>query len=276
MRRFFDSVRGAGLGATFALGFFGGGSSALATGPLINDVGNGAFVWGSSGERTTYIGPYNSFKAPKIGKLEEGNPNEADPTRGGAVSKTDLWKYANEVGTVIGTDGKLYRYHYERGLEPRRIVERRLVDGKWENVPRVVWETVLIRVLEPADSDPKSARSAKTSASAANPRPCEPAKPIATPERSDGASTGNNNADPNSQPTLDDAPANLVRDPTVADRGAGTAVNPNAPAENDAQNQTETPARPYLASVTVTTRDPGAPSAGGKVYEVLPKREGRR
>ena len=91
--------------ATFFCLFLLTSGVVFSSGPLVNDVGNGAFLWGTSSERTTYLGPYLPSMAPTIHKIPE-DTTSADPWQSGTRSRADLWKTSEEVGSVIGTDGK--------------------------------------------------------------------------------------------------------------------------------------------------------------------------
>lgn len=250
-------------------------SSVFAVGTFVNDVGNGALFWGSSNERTTYLAPYNSLRAPTISRIPEEDTNVADPLKSGVSSRTELWKTASEVGTVIGTDGKIYRYHYVQGVEPRRVVERRVVNGQVENVDRVVWETVLIRVLEPVTSGAAAADSpAPCGPNVPLPRPCEPAgesdqsMPSDNAENQDGAV--NSNADPSMAPSLGSSPGREeVYDPTV---GAPQEAQGSASGSSVASSSTS---EEGVISVTVITRDSKYPVQSSRPIIAVPSNRRR-
>ena len=244
---------------TFGVAFT---TKSFATGPLINDVGNGALVWGTSSERTTYLGPYYGPATPRINRLYEDG--EVSASRDNSSADSERWKKENEVGVVIGTDGKLYRYHYVRGTQPHRVVESRLVNGRWENVPKTIWETVLIRVLEPADAPLKSKDN--ISASSANlgnadpsrtPAPCEPNANLAGSERASNAASGNAAAS---------SATNPAADPAVA-----PSLDPRANADNTVNTSNQPPA-PWDGSITVsvTTYDSKATGARQPIYLTQP------
>lgn len=249
-------------------------NSALASGPLMNDVGDGALIWGTSSERTTYLRPYNSYMAPEIRRIPEdlsGDPLDRENRR-------DLWKYANEVGTVIGTDGKIYRYHYERGVEPRRVVERRVIDGQEQYVRRIKWEPVLIRVLEPAEGV-SSANSngegslAPCAPNAALPKPCAPNGP-------NDESNVQKNSDPSVPPSLGNAEPNQeagVPDPTAPgaqNNGGQNAASPQAGAVEPPATSAAVGTRNANGEivVSVTTRDVSQRGSNPAPILTLPKR----
>ena len=89
-----------------------------------------------------------------------------------------------ESGTIFGSDGNIYEYHYVRGIEPRKVVDLKREEtkpGVWSDhyVARIVYEPVLIRVLRPAGSNRQDALDAANAAARANdgttPDPCAPA-----------------------------------------------------------------------------------------------------
>lgn len=216
-------------------------NSASATGPLLNDVGDGAFLWGASNERTTYLQPYHSLMAPKIARIPEDNL-ASDPLRTRDRNRAELWKTTQEVGTVFGTDGRLYRYHYERGVEPRRVIESRVIDGRAVAVERIVWEPVLIRVLEPA-----TGRVGSVNASSSQPRPCDPLGPcdpaLPTSESSNNNVSNNPNANASNQPTL-----NADSRDSSMNQGASTVSS------ND-----------DVIALSITSYDPGAYPASAPI-----------
>ena len=245
---------------TFGL-FFSACGALFADGgsPMLNDVGNGALIWGTPSERTTWLQPYNSFMAPTIRQIpEESLSGGSNPD---FSNKRDLWKTATEVGTVFGTDGKTYRYHYERGIEPRRVVERRIIDGNVQEISRVVWAPILIRVLEPIDK-PAGDKSAANSASAdgtpiapCDPNttvpPCDPA--TASSEAPNASPSANPNADPNRAPDLEAPNPDAVHDPTAPNANLQPGVDANG---NPTTTATGVADANGVISVTVTTRDP--------------------
>ncbi len=151
----------------------------------LNDVGGGSCLWGTSDERTTYVGPYFAGMEPKIDRLsvddlskrsenektiDDSNLNLGGSGLGSSGSSSVVWSKLNEVGTIWGTDGRLYRYTFAQGVEPRRIVEN--------GVERVVWEQVLIRVLRPVKKEEQPNASEAASTSASNAAPCVPAQNV--------------------------------------------------------------------------------------------------
>lgn len=228
--------------------FFSNAAPGLGAGPLVNDVGRGAFLWGTSSERTTYLRPYNALMAPEIKRIPEDNLKEP---LGPGVDRTTLWKTSQEVGTVIGTDGRVYRYHYERGVEPRRVVEKQTVGGRTVDVERTVWDPVLIRVLEPYDKKAeKAAKEAaeKARAAANSPQPCAPIGPcealqnradaVANAPTQDAArqAAGNPDADPSQQPTLTQGLE--IADPSAPQRAASQPPAESAGSDDDATTVT--------------------------------------
>jgi len=173
----------------------------------LNDVGEGSCLWGTPDERTTYVGPYCASMAPKIERLtvadlsksssDDNANNDANLNLGGSglgSSGSADWSRLNEVGTIWGTDGKLYRYTFAQGVEPRRVVEN--------GVERIVWEQVLIRVLRPVKKEEQaSAQVAATSvapcAPIQNAQPCAPATTTATNSTSQGANVASGSLDSN-------------------------------------------------------------------------------
>ncbi len=268
MSRFAIPFRSLWKAAFFCL-YLSTSSVLFASGPLVNDVGNGAFLWGTSNERTTYLGPYLPAMAPTINKLSEETGNNADPWQSGTRSRADLWKTSEEVGTVIGTDGKVYRYRYLRGIEPRRIVEPRVVDGRTEKVERIVWEPVVIRVMEPLTSEEKASAAssdapAPCAPNATLPKPCEPAGGSEESAAS-GASSGASNADPSVAPSLNGSAEGEVFDPTV---GKPSQV----PGENaDASTASSSTEEDGVISVTVVTRDSKYPTQTSRPIITIPK-----
>ena|GEM_PF-4676407 len=241
--------------------FFSGCGSLFADGgsPMLNDVGNGALIWGTPSERTTWLQPYNSFMAPTIRQIpEESLSGGSNPD---FSNKRDLWKTATEVGTVFGTDGKTYRYHYERGIEPRRVVERRIIDGNVQEISRVVWAPILIRVLEPIDkpaSDKNAAKSASADGTPVAPcdpnttvPPCDPA--TASTEAPNADAPANPNADANRAPDLGAANPDGVYDPTAPNANLQPGVDADGNATTTATGAADANG---VISVTVTTRDP--------------------
>ncbi len=236
------------------------------SGPLVNDVGNGAFLWGTSGERTTYLGPYRHTKAPTIRKISE-ETNNADPWESGTRSRADLWKTSEEVGTVIGTDGKIYRYRYIRGVEPRRVVEPRVVSGKTEKVERIVWEPVIIRALEPMSGGEKAKADgspAPCEPNAVLPKPCAPADDSET--KIESGNSVNSGADPNVAPSPNNSAGDgEVFDPTVGKPSEG----PKAIA--DSSTASSATSDDGVISVTVVTRDANAPTQTPRPIVAVPK-----
>ena len=272
MRRLTISFRSL-RSATFFCLFSLTSSFVFSSGPLVNDVGNGAFLWGTSSERTTYLGPYlPSTMAPTIRKIPE-ETNSADPWQSGTRSRADLWKTSEEVGSVIGTDGKIYRYRYLRGIEPRRVVETRVVDGQTVNVERIAWEPVVIRVLEPMTAEEKTnkanAASTDTPApcepNATLPKPCEPAGDAETTSETGAAgSNGASNANPNVAPSLNGSSESEVYDPTV---GKPSQI-PGEGGSSAASSSTE---EDGVISVTVVTRDSKYPTQTKRPIVTIPK-----
>ena len=192
--------------------------------PIVNDVGRGAFIWGTSDEITTYSEPYYAYKTPTIYRI----PTNAIATTS-APANDKLTKIADKlgdvgtVGTIFGTDGKLYEYYYVKGVEPRRVVETQRVRERPENalapiwvdktVERIEWEPVLIRVLRPAGSNARDA-------AALAPSPGEPLSAAEETASTDAAATS---ATPATDPTsLGDTPP---------------ALSPSSqPQTNDSQN----------------------------------------
>lgn len=212
----------------------------IASGPLMNDVGRGSLIWGTSGERTTYIGPYASYMAPNIRRIPEDSSSSSDPWKRNGNNK-ELSKALQEVGVVFGTDGKTYRYHFEKGVEPRRVIARRIVDGQVQEYERIVWEPVLIRVLEDGDTEPISESVAAANAKTVLPDPCAPASQNS--EKSDSAPS--QTAAPNSGQNVDPA----SQPPSLQPNGGvkpGEKLPPGV-----------------TLSVTVTTRD----ASGGAPYK---------
>lgn len=155
----------------------------------LNDVGRGALIWGSSGEVTTYSPPYASFMTPEIYQIPVASRTTAQtdsgdsplPLRGNPGDPNDR---LTESGTIFGSDGNIYEYHYVRGIEPRKVVDLKREEtkpGVWVDhyVARIVYEPVLIRVLRPAGSNRQDALDAANAAASANdgttPDPCAPA-----------------------------------------------------------------------------------------------------
>ena len=155
----------------------------------LNDVGRGALIWGSSGEVTTYSPPYVSLMTPEIYQI----PVSSRTTTQTDAEDADLSLTRNpgdpndrltESGTIFGSDGNIYEYHYVRGIEPRKVVDLKREEtkpGVWVDhyVARIVYEPVLIRVLRPAGSNRQDALDAARAAARANdgttPDPCAPA-----------------------------------------------------------------------------------------------------
>ncbi len=155
----------------------------------LNDVGRGALIWGSSGEVTTYSPPYASFMTPEIYQIPvasrtttQNDSGDSDrPLTGNPGDPNDR---LTESGTIFGSDGNIYEYHYVRGIEPRKVVDLKREEtkpGVWVDhyVARIVYEPVLIRVLRPAGSNRQDALDAANAAAKANdgttPDPCAPA-----------------------------------------------------------------------------------------------------
>ena len=157
-------------------------------GTCINDVGRGAMLWGASNEVTTYSSPYMPFKTPNIYRIpltsETTNTSPSAPKTPPGISQEDWQSKLREVGTILGTDGKLYEYYFVEGVEPRRIVETRRVRETPEggvapvwmtkNFERIEMEPVLIRVLRPIGTSAKiAAELAKSRAALDAPNPCD-------------------------------------------------------------------------------------------------------
>lgn len=239
------------------------GRSAEGSGPLMNDVGNGALIWGTSSERTTYLGPYNALMAPKIGRLEEDDLSK-DPLGSSERDRGELWKHTQEVGSVFGTDGLRYRYHYERAVQPRRVIERQVISGQLVDVEKIVWEPVLIRVLEPDDpetnrtkrvAEERSRNAAQGLAPCAPVKPCDPAKELnsTAPAANDPASQ---------QPSLNSGdPQNAAQ--TASGNGQGKTVDPSN-GDVDAIH------------LTMTSYDPGMYPAQPQTVIALPREAVRR
>jgi len=211
----------------------------------LNDVDGGSCLWGTRDERTTYIGSYFAGMAPKIDRLSvsdlskssgnEGTIDESKLNLGGSGSGSGSdWSKLNEVGTIWGTDGKLYRYTFALGVEPRRVVEN--------GVERVVWEQVLIRVLRPvkkeeqADVQNVATTNVVPCAPVQTARPCAPASTTTTPPNANVAS---GSIDSDGILTL--SVVTQERNSPAAKKGKPTLVLPieakKAKAQNTRQNQ---------------------------------------
>jgi len=215
----------------------------------LNDVGEGSCLWGTPDERTTYIGPYCASMAPKIERLSvaelskssgvesENANNDANLNLGGSglsSSGSSDWSKLNEVGTIWGTDGKLYRYTFAQGVEPRRVVEN--------GVERIVWEQVLIRVLRPVKKeDQASAQGAATNAAsvvvpcapAQKAQPCAPATTTATNSTSPNVASGSLDSDG----ILSLSVVTQERNSTAAQKGKPVLVLPIEAKKVEKQNQ---------------------------------------
>ncbi|MDO5308168.1 MAG: hypothetical protein Q4G03_01525 [Planctomycetia bacterium] len=150
--------------------------------PLINDVGRGAFLWGTSDEVTTYSEPYLPYKTPEIYRIPETASTQVSTSTNDQISAAaKKLGDPNAVGTIFGTDGKLYEYYYVKGVEPRRVVRVERVKERPSNglapiwvdktVEKIEWEPVWIRVLRPLGA---SAKDREALAQTPQPMPCEP------------------------------------------------------------------------------------------------------
>ncbi|MGI6401519.1 MAG: hypothetical protein ACOX0A_05335 [Thermoguttaceae bacterium] len=185
------TLRRAGLAFSIAMALTA--SNVFATGndmsgSCLNDVGRGAAIWGTSSEVTTYSEPYFAHKTPEIYRIPmtSEQASQAPETPSGYQGYMgNAMERLTESGTIFGTDGRLYEYTYVRGVEPRRIIQTRRVQkrtGAWvdEQVERVEWRPVLIRVLRPAGSNLKleerdaALKAASANSPAVGPAPCEP------------------------------------------------------------------------------------------------------
>lgn len=199
------------------------------SGTCLNDVGRGALLWGTSSEVTTYSEPYLPYKTPYIYRIPTTAEQTSEPSPQSNIQDLqghmgDAMERLSEKGTIFGTDGKVYEYHYVRGVEPRRVFETRRVQKSpnvWvnEQVERIVMQPTLIRVLRPAGTSQREAeRDAAAAAAANSPKPCdplsktpEPCEPTGAAERQTYASPSANSAVasqtvPNNQPGNQNTP----------------------------------------------------------------------
>lgn len=235
-------------------------SGELPSGSCVNDVGRGAMLWGSSSEVTTYSPPYVAAMTPEIYRIpmtseQASQPPETAGEYQGHIG--DAMERLSESGTIFGTDGKLYEYTYAKGFEPRRIVETRRAQnafGQWteEQVERMEWRPVLVRVLRPAGTNAAlEERAASNKATANAPKPCAPLS--ATPEPCEplGAAERQTYADPDANA----ASQNVATTDAPPVEGSSTVLAPKR----------------EEASVRVATPPANGGSGGVKPILVLPE-----
>lgn len=261
------------------------GANKLPSGSCVNDVGRGALLWGTSDEVTTYSAPYLGLRSPQIYRIPL--TSESTTTSTGNASETPSSPQGNwreklkEVGTIYGTDGKVYEYYFVEGKEPRRIVETQRVHETpkggvapvWYNktVERIEWEPVLIRVLRPVGTTERQLRaettsSQKSSASSSTPAPCEPLgseepRTFADDDEGSEESSGVKLADTSNGIT-----------PSVVGAERRDAENAAIDAANNARASSRDGAKTADASSSAQSQEESPTFANGIVRVIIPDR----